>query len=302
MSQTYEKEISMHRESQSYKISYVQTKYNEDQENIVMMHGWLGDKSDYQLAIDEFGDDYNIIAFDMRGHGDSDAPLEISWFMKDLAQDLEEIVDTLIPHEKKITIIASSLSTAVALQFTKLNQPRVQQLILISPTEKFTVPVWMRSMAKLGSESFATTMLTIYEKLVPLMIEERQQKVYLKKIHALKTSSLKVQQKIIEEAILNYEVEPSDIEVPVLILAGDRDKVVSFQSSLALNDELQNSTLIVFENHKHKILSNHPLQVVKLTRLFLEEHERLLTKPIHYRSDLINIEELEETEYHTCPA
>ena len=61
---------------------------------IVFVHGWSACHKHYQAQIDDFSSNYQVIAYDLRGHGLS----EVSNYgldMKTYARDLKEIIDYL---------------------------------------------------------------------------------------------------------------------------------------------------------------------------------------------------------------
>ncbi|WP_040799016.1 alpha/beta fold hydrolase [Nocardia higoensis] len=75
---------------------------------VVLIHGWTCAIEYWNAQINAFAGDYRMIAYDVRGHGESErgsAPLS----MEQLADDLAVVLDAAVPAGRKAVLVAHSL-------------------------------------------------------------------------------------------------------------------------------------------------------------------------------------------------
>ncbi len=121
-------------------LSLRRTEIHPNRPNIVFLHGWFGSSEDFNFALKRYQDKYNLFAFDLRGHGDSDSPLNRSWSIQELAADIHCVLSQFLGKEYRVSFIASSLSAAVALTFAQNFPQFIDKMVLISPTTNFSIP------------------------------------------------------------------------------------------------------------------------------------------------------------------
>lgn len=259
-------------------VSLKRTEVLPNRENVILLHGWFGSSDDYDLAFEQFSHKYNLFALDLRGHGDSDYPLTLSWSITDLAKDIHSVLNQYLGENYKIKIIASSLSSAVALTFAQLYPQQVEAMLLVSPTTQFSVPLWLRSLAKMSPRKLIKLAATIFEKTTKYLVPKHEQETYYRFIDQLKHQPLDIQKKIIEETLASYNIDPVSIKVPILILAGMEDKVIPFKDTRELNMGLAKSSLIVFEGMQHRLLNKMPEVVLGIAEVFLSNPELFFVK------------------------
>ena len=70
---------------------------------IVLTHGITCAIRAWAYQIADLANDYRVIAFDHRGHGQSGVPRPKDYSLKHLASDLDSVLDaTLAPHERAV--------------------------------------------------------------------------------------------------------------------------------------------------------------------------------------------------------
>lgn len=264
-------------------ISLKRTEIDPKLPNVVFLHGWFGSSDDFQFALEKYQGLYNLFAFDLRGHGDSDYPLDLSWSITDLATDIHCVLTQILGTNFKASFIASSLSSAVSLTFAQQFPEHVEKMVLISPTMKFSVPFWLKSLAKMSPKKLIKLAAKVFEKSIRFFSSEEELKGYQKFVDRLLNAPLEIQKKIVEETLESYSVDIDRIQAiqaPILILAGKNDKVIPFDDTVELNQILPNSTLIAFEDMKHRLLNQMPELVITFSMLFIEDHSIFGESPL----------------------
>lgn len=245
-------------------------------ETLLFLHGYIGSSQDYSAFINLLKDDYNIIAVNLRGHGGSEAPLDYNWKIDDFAYDIWQILDILLPEGIKVDIIASSISTAIALQLAKTYPDLVNKLFLISATDKFDVPSYAKivfEIGKLAPSKFASSLMSLIDIFMALLFEDDENP--LEGFRRFKAINFEAHKKILLETI-NWEIDVSNIKNKTLIIAGTADKIIPYEDSKRLNELLPNSTLLTIENSKHRILQRENELVLEILMDWLSCSDILL--------------------------
>jgi pimeloyl-ACP methyl ester carboxylesterase len=117
-----------HVQTNGTRLHYLQVGAGED---MILLHGLGGNLAVWFLQLTEsLKSDYRLTAYDMRGHGRSDAP-EAGYTTRDMAEDLLGLMDAL--GMEKAHLAGHSWGADVAMHFTTLYPERVDKLVLLEP-------------------------------------------------------------------------------------------------------------------------------------------------------------------------
>lgn len=105
---------------------------------VVLMHGWSLSSAIWSLQTDWLASrGFRVVAYDRRGHGDSDRPLD-GYDMDTLASDLAAVLDQLDLHD--VTLVGHSMGAGeVARYLARNGSRRVSRAILVAPTTPFAL-------------------------------------------------------------------------------------------------------------------------------------------------------------------
>lgn len=81
--------------------------------SLVFIHGWCSNRSFWHNQLDVFADDYQVIAVDLPGHGNSGRARN-NWSISSFAADIETVVKSL--DLKRIVLIGHSMGGLVSLE------------------------------------------------------------------------------------------------------------------------------------------------------------------------------------------
>src|SRR5690349_9844570 len=96
---------------------------------LVFIHGLGSSTRDWEAQVPEFSKSYQVVTFDLRGHGRSGkpaGPYSMAMFSADLA-DLLETLDIAAAH-----VVGLSLGGAIAFQFALDDPARVRTLTIVN--------------------------------------------------------------------------------------------------------------------------------------------------------------------------
>ncbi|TVR22314.1 MAG: alpha/beta fold hydrolase [Anaerolineaceae bacterium] len=105
---------------------------------IVFVHGYAGCAETWEYQINHFARYYRIIAPDLRGHGQSDAPFT-RYTMDELVSDLQSIVTERDLPEKFI-LVGHSFGGAICVEYANRYPNRLEKLVLIATAGEYPLP------------------------------------------------------------------------------------------------------------------------------------------------------------------
>ncbi len=206
----------------------------------LMMHGITVDKDEWQgfysdMARELARQGIGSLRFDFRGHGESGgSSLDVSIIGEIL--DVEASVRKLRKYwKRKIAFIATSLGAGPALLTASEIKSEVSHVVLVAPVLDYAL-TFLRPRTEWARASFH-----------PEAFRSMKKKGYL-----LLDGEFKLSPRLIEEFrwIRPYEVLRS-LEVPVLLIHGDKDSMVPFSVSKKYFDTSRGSRFVVLRNADH---------------------------------------------------
>lgn len=108
------------------------------QKSIMFLHGYAGVLESWEFQINHFARSYRVIAPDLRGHGQSDAPYT-QYTMPELVSDIQAIVEDLELPEQ-FTLVAHSFGGSIAIEYANAYPERLEKLVLIATAGEFPLP------------------------------------------------------------------------------------------------------------------------------------------------------------------
>ena len=218
--------------------------------NLVYIHGFLGSSWIYEELVEYFSNKYRVIAIDHLGHGRSDKPESEKYELTDLTLYLEQTLSKIIGDEK-IILHGHSMGGMIAQIFatTPNLTKRLDGLILLATAPvlqnpgliKYIEDIRAGKMKIIDREVVETIFINLcfnrkYRKKNPNLIEEFVEKT-------LENEEF-VGFRTMNSIVNNYNVEDKikNIDVPTLILSGDKDIFILPQESEKMHQKIPNSS------------------------------------------------------------
>lgn len=121
--------------------TYAYLEKGKGKKDLILIHGNFSSSVWFKPLFDELGDDYHMIAMDLRGYGDSTYKERIT-SLKDFADDVALFMDELnIEHAD---VAGWSLGGGVAMQFAATYPEKTDKLVLISSASHKGYPVFKK--------------------------------------------------------------------------------------------------------------------------------------------------------------
>jgi pimeloyl-ACP methyl ester carboxylesterase len=243
---------------------------------VVLIHGNPGSGQDWTRVFGPLGVNHKIVAFDRPGHSHSQRPKHGDTTVEVQARLLHDALQQL--HVERPIVVGHSWGGALALIYAITYPKEVAGVVLVAPavyesddpvslmTSLPAVPVIGDVVNFVLTPLFAATF--VRSELKKAFSPDPVPKNYLRSVLSEWTRSKKVKAYSLDEASLNdslkkFSARYPEITIPVSILAGDSDLIVSEKEQAErLHQTLPKSHLIVLPKTGHQIPFTRPQAIL----------------------------------------
>jgi pimeloyl-ACP methyl ester carboxylesterase len=225
-------------------------------EPLVFVHGGGMSHEFWEQQTYTFADRYRVIAYDLRGHGESDKPPHGHQFQR-FVQDLEALLKHL--GVGRVTLICHAVGGYVGMLYALRNPQLLSRLVLVSSSARFlgadaerggfSNEFWDDYRGGLAHDKIGAT-----AKLIERMFyfrdpgpEVRQSVLNIMMQWPLYALKLMGQ----DAETINFEDRLHEIKTPTLVIHGRHDRKQRFSGADFLSSKLPNGRLCVFEESAH---------------------------------------------------
>jgi len=249
---------------------------------VVMIHGNAGSVDDFDFkSLGLLCRDHRVIAVDRPGHGKSDRPGGSDSTLQYQTRLLHETLSHLgITHP---VLVGHSWGGALALAYA-LNYPKeLSAIVLLAPAAYSDggADQFKRAVLKtpiVGDISLTVGRILFGKHIVKSELEkafypDSVPEDYLRQASASWLRHKQVRAILEDEYSLDKDLEKiskhySDIRIPVVVVTGDHDKVVSAkQNAYRLKTSISQSQLIELKNTGHQVPQTHPESIYSAVTL-----------------------------------
>lgn len=251
-------------------IAYRTNTFDESRKTLIFIHGLSGTCSAWKEFEDALQNEFNIVTYDLRGHGLSKRyPKYADYDPKEFAEDLHLLTEHL--GIKKCELIAHSMGATVALSYLHYFPGTAQSVLFLAPNYK---------QHSLGG-SFTRKSLAFFIKIYALLpFSPRQGRradysnfgyspdISLKRIAPeIKDMTLRLYFYCLEQL---YEFAHDEwwkqITIPATIVHGTRDTFVPYRLGVELSEIIPNAQLVTIEKANHMLVLNNKDEIIKLIK------------------------------------
>ena len=212
-------------------LSVVHLWPEEAEQTMVFVHGFAGCAETWEYQVNHFSHRYRVIAPDLRGHGQSDAPFS-QYTMPELVEDLRTISETLDLPERFV-LVGHSFGGSICAEYAKAYPERLEKLILISTAGEYPLPRGASFLSRVPAAVFRP-----WWKYRPRWNAE---------IHVMKRMLL--------NNMRNWQGWSTfrDIQTPTLVITGERDRYFPRHVFEEVSKTIPRAEIIDVGVSKHKV-------------------------------------------------
>lgn len=240
------------------KTYYRTNKFETSKTTLVFVHGVCGSSSAWWEYEKKFKEKYNILSFDIRGHGKSHRYEKYEDYeIANFTNDLYELIDYL--NIKNFIMISHSYGTFISLDFVSKYKNLVKALVFLSPN--FNVSI-------MPETKILKPVFNILSKIkYPISLKkERKHLDYLtnysnagdfnikRTIADVSNTGLRVYLYCMNQSFsFNGENILSKINIPTLIIHGKKDTIFPIKYGILMASKIKDSEIVMLENVCHEI-------------------------------------------------
>lgn len=240
-------------------IAYTLYKNEESSQWVTFVHGAGGSSSIWFKQIREFQKHFNVLLLDLRGHGDSNAPIKKAfkqhYTFKSIANDVMEVLDHL--KIKSSHFVGISLGTIVIRQLAEMHPNRVKSMIMGGAILKmnFRSQILMR----LGNIfKYVLPYLVLYKFFAFVIMPNKNHKQ--SRLLFINEAKKLYQKEFIRWFKLTAEINPvlkwfrqQELNIPTFYVMGEEDYMFLPSVRKVVESHFKSSTLFVIEKCGHVV-------------------------------------------------
>lgn len=245
-----------------FKTSYGLMAYNylsnQKSKTLVLLHGWGISKETFESLMEVFKDKYDLLLVDFLGFGHSEEPKKVI-SVAQYTKTLYEIICYL--DLKNICLLGHSFGGRIALEYA--SKYNLSELILVN------------------SAGLSNRNLCFYLKLFKYKVKKwfyklfnkEKYKNFVRKTASTDYKNASPKMRLVMKKILkkNQKKILKKIKCKTLIIAGVKDRIISYKDNEILKKKIKNSILIPFYHSGHFCYLDEEKKFIKEVILFLGE-------------------------------
>ena len=243
----------------------------ESNNTLVLIHGFGGDKDNWDRFSNSLEHDYRVIIPDLAGFGDSILTSDINLTISNQAKILGDFLDSL--DIKDAYIVGNSMGGAIALQYTHQNQEKVKGLVLIDALgvlkdkEILEMPTDKNPLLHICSEEEFMEMIDVSMEKPPYIPS-----IFISVLADKKCLVRDLEEKIFYEMMSDANLSSiiGKIQTPTLILWGKLDQILNIDNARVFHANIKNSKLEIYEDLGHVPLMEDPDKTAQSVEEFVK--------------------------------
>jgi pimeloyl-ACP methyl ester carboxylesterase len=263
------------------RIYYRTNEFKGDRLTLVFAHGVSGSSSAWLPYEKIFENKYNVLTYDIRGHGMSKKyPNYEDYEIKNFISDLHDLVTYLkIP---KFVLISNSFAGLVHLEYLKLYGGTVMANVFTSP-EVYLNTGFLTKILRL--------ILKILTKIIsffPFNPKPRGHVDYTKHLGStdwdinrnladIRNTGFRAHFYTLRQSFAPTPEFPLEkINIPTLIMHGEKDSMIPIKNIATMAKKIKNSEFIIIKNIDHNTAHNGVKEISETIESFLEKNKNVL--------------------------
>ncbi|MFN2164630.1 MAG: alpha/beta fold hydrolase, partial [Anaerolineae bacterium] len=222
---------------------------------IMFVHGYAGCAETWEHQINYFSKEYRVVAPDLRGHGQSDAPFT-RYTMPEMAADLNTVA-TYLKLPQQFVMVGHSFGGSICVEYAVAYPGRLERLVLIATAGEYPLPKAANLISRLPS----SLLRPVWEYRPRWNAEP----------HVMKRMAVNNVMQWQGWALMRR------IDVPTLVITGEQDNYFPRYVYEDVGKMIPNAHVVDVGASKHKVQLERHRAVNRTIERFIEEDERRMS-------------------------
>lgn len=233
-------------------------------EYCLFLHGNRDKKEVFERLVPYLEKQYHLVFLDMRGHGDTDAPLE-GYSFEQFLSDID--IFTEVRGMKSFHLIGHSLGGVISILYSLKYPKKVKSLVLMG-TSAYFVPRFKRP--PVGTAIDKEVIKNTNQNAIPYFFLEQYNDVQEEIVSNWARVPSHVHEKMIQMGHPDLRDRIKEITKPTLLIVGEKDRICTVKDGVLLNKGIQNSELKLIQDTAHFMFMEKPQEVAEIILAFLK--------------------------------
>ncbi len=239
--------------------------------SIVFIHGFTTTSGFWRNQVDLLAKHYQVVSFDLRGHGDSSKPEGVSYTIETFSDDLVKLLGKLGIEEA--VLVGLSMGGSIVMR-TALDHPDVVRALVLVDTsangvgEAIEASRVLNQIDAVGAEAAAAEVIehSFAATADREVVEWAKNEVRKAPVHVAKEA-------IVSLGKFNAREDLGKIDCPTLIIVGEEDEITPVELSERLNKGIAGSRLVIISGSNHFPMLEQPAAFDEALSEFLSSLE-----------------------------
>lgn len=230
-----------------------------DGEVMVLLHGFTGDRNNWNRMAKYLTKKYRVLIPDLPGHGDSSSRMDQDYSMPEMSSVMKAFVDTL--GIEKYHIAGNSMGGGLAIQWSVFRPQQVLSLALIDSAGLYEHEGEVMKQMKAGNNDLLIQQPGDLRKVIQLAMEDRPffPQELLEVMEQKQIAKYPIYRKIIDGLMETqakmgpgmFSIALKSMRMPVLILWGENDRIFEVPVTKELERNIKHSKTVILEGVGH---------------------------------------------------
>jgi len=233
---------------------------------LVLVHGLAMRAKDWSPVLQDLGRGRRVYALDLLGSGDSDQPTDAEYSVRQQTEIVRGFIDALSLQQPDV--LGISMGGWIALRYAAENPSRVRRLVLVS-SAGFDFPTDIREGTFAPRDVAGLRAIMALQTDHPANVPDFMARDFVRQLR---------EQDMVVRRATNSLLSGRDfmdgrvatVRMPVLLIAGTADRIVPYNVSERMKEELPHATLVPLEGCGHIAIVECRDRAMPAIRGFLE--------------------------------
>lgn len=260
-------------------IAYLRNAEPVEGDTLVLVHGFGANKDNWTRLAKHLSEQFNIIAIDLPGHGESSKPLDIGYGFEDQVGYVNQILARLEITETHM--MGNSMGGAITALYAATYPNQIRSATLLNPAGILEYESDLVDLVLEGENPLIPSKEGDFDRLLDFALEKRPFVPWpILDVMEQQAIANRDVNEVIFAAIRDEGFEPefraaiTQIRAPTLVVWGKLDRVIDYRNADVFVAQIPDAEKAILDDIAHAPMVESPEQTAELFRDFVQRRSR----------------------------